>query len=378
MAKKVLHIMSGFGGGISSFIWNKAKSVKNNGIIFDVLTYDDCSKEFTNDINETGGQIYKMVNPKQEGWRPFWKTINKVMSENGPYDVVHCHISGYRAIPFFLSTKRNEIDRFIIHAHTAADETKSETRVEKVNRKLNNQMATQKVSCGIKATDYIFGEKASNSKTVVHIPNSIEPADYIKVINTINLKKEVVGEQEDPIVIGNVARFHTQKNHKFMIEVIEKLVEKKVEFIWLFIGEGSLQEEIKLQVKQKGLDRYTRFLGRRKDVNELYQIMDVFVLPSLYEGLPTVAIEAQAAGVPTILSDTITKEADLEMGLVTFLPINEAAEQWAYKIIQSKSTVIPSNEIRMRTIEEKNFSNDASANLYKKFVQGQIFHYEIK
>ncbi|MBM6615957.1 glycosyltransferase [Desemzia sp. RIT804] len=377
MQMRVLHIMSGFGGGISSFIWNKAKSMKKNEISFDVLTYDDCSIEFIRDIKATGGNVYKMVNPKKDGWVLFWKNIDKVMSEKGPYEIVHCHISGYRAMPFSLCAKKNGIKRFAIHAHTAADETKEESKTEKLNRKLNNQMATQKVSCGIKATKHIFGEKTVDSNEVVHIPNSIDPIEYTGESDVISLKNEIIGDNRTSIIIGNVARFHYQKNHKFMVDIIEKLASKNVDFIWLFIGEGSLQDEIKLQIREKGLEQYTRFLGRRNDVNKLYKLMDVFVLPSLYEGLPTVAVETQAAGVPTILSETITKEADLGLGLVSFLPIRHTAETWANEILKSNSIIVPSDEIRVNNIREKKFSNDASAELYQAFIERKISHYEI-
>lgn len=378
MQKKVLHIMSGFGGGISSFIWNKAKALMGSEISFDVLTYDDCSREFVEDINKTGGNVYKMVNPKKKGWPSFLKRVNEIMTEQGPYEMVHCHISGYRAVPFFLCAKKNSIKRFVIHAHTAADESRAETKTEKMNRKLNSQMSKQKVSCGIKATSYIFGEKAANSDKVVHIPNSIEPKEYMTDYDVSALKTEIIGKDSNPIIIGNVARFHYQKNHKFMIEIIEKMAEKRLDFVWLFIGDGDLQKEIKSQVEQKGLQQYTRFLGRRSDVNKLYQLMDVFVLPSLYEGLPTVAVETQAAGVPTILSDTITKEADLGMGLVSFLPITNTSDEWANAIFKSKSTIVPSDTMRMDTISDKKFSNKASADLYQAFIEGKISHYEIK
>lgn len=376
MSLRVLHIMSSFGGGISSFIWNKAKSMKNKEIAFDVLTYGECHRDFVKDIEATGGKVYKMVNPKKEGWLLFWRNINYVMAGKERYEMVHCHISGYRAIPFFLCAKQNSIKRFAIHAHTAADETKKETKMDKLNRKLNNKMATQKVSCGIKATSHIFGEKTAKSGEVFHIPNSIEPTEYTNDPDLGELKKTIIGNN-DSIIIGNVARFHNQKNHVFMIDVIDELVKKNIDFIWLFIGEGELQDEIKLRVEKKGLQKYTKFLGRRSDVNKLYKLMDVFVLPSLYEGLPTVAVETQAAGLPTILSETITKEADLGMGLVSFVPISHTAEQWAAKILESKSISIPSNEIRVSIIREKNFSNEASASLYQAFIEGKISHYEI-
>lgn len=378
MTIRVLHIMSGFGGGISSFIWNKVTAVNKEKVVFDIMTYDDCSIEFENDVAKMGGKIVKIPNPKKTGWKQFYNYVNEAMSKDEAYGMIHCHISGYRALPFRLLAMKNGIKRFVIHAHTSSNPLVPEKSIEKVNRKFNGLLATEKVSCGIKASNYVFGEKYVLEKKIMHIPNSIDETLYFNHDNNF-FRKEVLGDNfsENTIVIGHVGRFHEVKNHDFMIQIMLKLRELNIDFLWLFIGSGDLQEKVEKEIKKNDLQNNVRFLGRRNDVYKFYRIMDVFVLPSFFEGFPTVAVEAQAAGTPTILSESVTREADLSMGLVEFCPINKGTSAWIESILKAKTKEIPTSEERKNKIELKNFSNSSSAGLYEDFVFQKVKHYEI-
>lgn len=378
MATRVLHIMSGFGGGISSFIWNKVTAVNKEKIVFDILTYDECSVEFVKDVNKMGGRVINMPNPKKKGWKAFYEAVDDVMKKKNYYEMIHCHISGYRAVPFRMLAKKNGLNRFAIHAHTSSDPLVSETKLEKVNRKINASIATEKISCGIKASNYIFGSKYVQGKKIMHIPNSIDDNLYFHNVDD-TFKKAILGNKcfDDTIIIGHVGRFHQVKNHSFMIKIMLSLKEQGINFLWLFIGSGDLQSQVIKEVRRKGLQNNVQFMGRREDVHNFYQLMDVFVLPSFYEGFPTVAVEAQASGTPTILSDSISKEADLGMSLVEFCSINDNVDSWVENIIEAKSQKIPSTEQRKEIVKSKKFLNSSSAKLYEDFVLGKVKHYEI-
>lgn len=367
--------MSGFGGGISSFIKNKAEALKNTDIQFDVLTYDKVSKEFENAILLTGGRIYYMSNPKKSSYKKFIKDINTAMQQSRASTIVHSHIQGYRFLPFYLIAKKNKIKKIIVHAHTDLDLEQNKSLPSRINRFVNTHLPIEKASCGIKASRTIFGEKSINNKEIMHIPNSIEPSVFQKPVNIESKRKELVGsDASEQLIIGNIARFNKQKNHHFMISVADKIRERTLDFVILLVGTGELEMEIKEEVKKKNLENHIKFLGRRNDVSEILKAIDVFILPSLYEGLPTVSIEAQAAGAHTLLADTITKESDLELGLVEFLPLD--TEEWAYKLTTLVSKQVDEKEI-INTLIDKKFTNVKSADLYKKFLYGQINHYEI-
>lgn len=373
---KVLHIMSGFGGGISSFVKNKAVAMKGSEVIFDVLTYDNVNEPFEKAIKETGGTVHIMPNPKKVGFKNFYQKVNEVFKHQPSEVIVHCHIQGYRMLPFYLIAKLNSVKRVIVHAHTDADKIEKQRIENRINRLINRILSVERVSCGIKASLNIFGKTLVDRKEIMHVPNSIDSTEFLKSIDKKKKRVEVVGEtRQNAKIIGSIARFHRQKNHKFMVEIIEKLSEKEQDFLWLFIGEGELKDSIQKSIKEKGLERFVKFLGRRNDISELFQIMDIFVLPSLYEGLPTVAVEAQAAGAVTYLSDTITQESDLGMSLVQFLSIEDASI-WVQSIQQLDEKFVPVDE-REQYLKDRKFTNEASAELYRSFLNNEIYHYEI-
>lgn len=373
---KVLHIVSGFGGGIASFVQNKAESLAETDIVFDVLTFNEPPLNFIEAIQKMGGQIYIVSNPKDTGFKVFYHEVSDVLAKQPTDLYIHSHIQGYRALPFYLIAKRFGYETFGVHAHQSASPLIRSEAMKKLENTITNFMATQYLSCGKLASTFVFGKKVVEENKVMHIPNSIDPKDYFKEIDVQMKKQEVIGELDrDKLIIGHVGRFTIQKNHVFMLEVIEKLKRINPHFIWLFIGTGELQEEIIRLAEQKGLMKNIVFLGQRTDVSELYKLMDVFVLPSHNEGLPTVAVEAQAAGTQCLLSDTITDEVDLGMGLVEYLPITDAGE-WAHKIASTK-TVTVSPEKRLNILHDKKFTNAESAELYQMFLEKKISHYEI-
>lgn len=212
---------------------------------------------------------------------------------------------------------------------------------------------------------------------IVHLPNSINPEAFMGNKIAEDLKTQLSQEVNDEMMlIGHIGRFHPQKNHLGMISLIEQLSRKTPHFRWLFIGEGELLNEIRTEIDRRGLTKYVVFLGRRHDIPEILNLLDVFVLPSLYEGLPTVAVEAQAAGVPSLLANTITKEADLGMGLVQFLDLDDM-DSWVEAIMTVKQLETVPAEIRLEKLTEHKFTNAASAKLYKDFLEGKLPYYNI-
>lgn len=372
----VLHIMSGFGGGISSFILNKATYFQNKDIVFDVITFDEVSDGFMKTIQGTGGQVYRISNLKTQGTYTYYKEVNKIMKRVPKDTFIHCHIGGYRAIPFYIIARKNGLKRFGIHAHTTGLPEEINSLKNRAVRMINNTVANERISCGVEASKYLFGSKYVEKNEIMHIPNSIVPEQFI---NHLDIDKaDLLGEQnKDKFVIGHIGRFRSVKNHLFMLSIIEILKESSLDFLWLFAGDGNDYEKIKTEATDKGLNQYIQFLGRRDDIPQLLQVMDVFALPSKYEGFPTVAIESQTSDTKTLLSDTITKEVDLQLGLVEFLPTNKP-DMWAEFILKQQPHVKTAPEVRLNKLKEKKLTNKESAELYQAFVEQKITHYELK
>ncbi len=372
---RVLHIMSGFGGGISSFILNKAYYFKDSTTIFDVMTFDEVPQHFLTAIENTGGRVYRISNPKVAGFKTYYEEVNSIM-KNLPTDTfIHCHIRGYRALPFYLIAKKHKFKRFGIHAHTTGLPEEMNTLENKLVRGINNFVADEKISCGREASRYLFGEKSLRNKEIVHIPNSINAENFIQKYSVS--KESLLGSEiKDKYVIGHIGRFNAVKNHIFMLDVIEKLSETSLAFVWLFIGDGDDFDKIKKIAKDRELDPYIKFLGRRNDIPQLLQIMDLFVLPSKYEGFPTVAVESQASGTKTLLSDTITKDVDLQLNLIEFLTITKP-DSWVKSILSNITYDKVAPPVRLERLKKQKLTNKESAELYQAFLEQKITHYEL-
>ena len=178
----------------------------------------------------------------------------------------------------------------------------------------------------------MFDDRTFERGKVTIINNAID-LDKFKYSEKLRKeKRKELGIKDDTLVIGHIGRFVTQKNHTFLIDIFNELHKENKDSLLMLVGQGPLQYEIKEKVKSLGLENSVLFLGQRDDVNRLYQAMDVFCLPSLYEGLPVVGVEAQANGLLCILSDEMTKETKV-LNSTVFLSLNKTASEWANSIL---------------------------------------------
>lgn len=193
-------------------------------------------------------------------------------------------------------------------------------------RPLLNGVANVKLAPSMLAAEFTFGKGAARRD--VHIlHNGVD----LKVFRYDEEGRSRIREEfslEDKLVVGHVGRFHEQKNHRFLLEVFREIRKRRSDAVLLLVGVGKLEEDIRLWVKELGLEEAVVFAGQRFDVPQLLSAMDVFVFPSFHEGMPNTVIEAQATGLPCVIADTITPEADIT-GLVTYLPLEESSEHWA-------------------------------------------------
>ena len=191
-------------------------------------------------------------------------------------------------------------------------------------------MKCEKLACSSAASKFLYGEECKgNTKFLMVLHNAVDCEKYkfrLEKRESIRLELQI----EDKVVIGHVGRFERQKNHRFLIDSFEHFYNFRKDAVLLLIGSGSLLNEMKQYVHDKNLDESVLFLGSRMNVWDYYQAMDQFWLPSLYEGLPMSAVEAQASGLPCLIADTVTKETGI-LEKTMFLKLEEGAEQWARK-----------------------------------------------
>lgn len=380
---KILHIMSGFGGGISSFIRNKAEYMVNENIQFDVVTYDECSEDFKEAVHQTGGNIYTMINPKTDGWRAFRDSFTPVLKEN-TYDIIYCHLNGYRILPYYYYVRKYSETPFYVHSHSShypkSMQSKQKQLSIQMDQWINRKITDKIVGCGSLSIKHIFGETVKEEDMVV-IPNSVEVERFIKKPEQAEKLRQANRANfhlaDDELVIGHIGRLETIKNHELTVELAEQIKEQHLRMKILIIGEGNREVELKKLVEDKRLTDIITFTGRISPIEDFYPALDVMLLPSFAEGLPTVVVEAQASGTPVVMSATITEEVDLGFNMLETVALDAEPSKWVAAIEETQAVRIPEVAVREKAIKEKNFSNETSADLYREFLRGDISQYTI-
>lgn len=373
--------MSGYGGGISSFVRNLIKSTDYNDIHIDVASFTTYPDFFIEEVEAKQGNLYTLQRIRFTKLPQCISEFTRIL-EAKHYDAIHIHITDIPALYFSTIAKYCGIKRIIIHSHTTNNlDNHGIIKHFKyaLYRRITTFSGTEFCSCSKMASIFRFGKSMVMHNKVVHIPNSVDLEKFRHNLTEEEKRslKKSLNIPEDTLIIGHVGYFGKAKNHIYMLDIINEMKNRKINFKWLFIGIGEYFEDIQNIAKKRQLDSYISFLGRRNDINALFQIMDVSVLPSLFEGLPTVAIESQAAGTPVVMSSTITPEADMGLGIVKFCPLTINKSQWIDSIFEMSNIQKISAEQRITTIKNKYFTSIGAAKVYSLFIHHKIKSYNL-
>lgn len=324
-------------GGLENFIMNIYRKIDREKIQFDFLVTREEKGIFDQEIESLGGKIYNIPKMEIVGYVKYCKILYNFFKKHNEYKIVHCHRDALCAVYLNQARKAN-IPIRIAHSHNTniidKDGLKGYLRITIKNflKKFINKNATDFFACSKEAGQWLFGEYISEKELVI-IKNGIDVDKYKyneKIAFQIRRELEI---DEDTFLIGHVGRFDLQKNHKFLIEIINKIDKKISNYKVCLVGDGILKDEIVNLVKQYHLEEKILFLGIRSDVNKLMMSFDLFLFPSLFEGLGIVLIEAQATGLKCIVSDTIPLEADMNIGLLKRVCINNL-DEWSTEILR--------------------------------------------
>jgi len=357
---KVLHVFGVMNmGGAETMIMNIYRNIDKSKVQFDFLCMSDSKGDYEEEIKSMGGKIYKIKPPSQTGYIGHIKAIIDICKNKGPYEAIHIPTMFHSGI-VCLAAYIAKVPKRIVHSHSTSDAKKTLKRniYNFVCRCLINIFSSTKIACGEAAGKFLFGEKAVKKNKVKILKNGISVNDYSSVNSYKQdmLRKEF-GFEDDELIIGHVGRFSNVKNHAFFIELAKKMKEKRIKFKILLVGDGELKEKIEQQIYSNNLERYFLLTGKRNDIPLIMNIIDVFVMPSLYEGFPMVIIEALAANKKCVVSDTISKEVEIEKNSVSFLDINGEMELWVSEIIK-KSNESVNKEDRIKILKDNGFSID--------------------
>lgn len=311
--------------GVDTVVMEYYRHIDRKKVQFDFIMDGYNETPIDQEIKRLGGQVYK-VEPYEKNILKNVHQCEAIFRDNG-YKIVHSHLNTLSVFPLYAAW-RAKVPVRIAHNHsTAAQGEGKKTLLKYMLRPFAKLFATHYCACSVYAGRWLFGDSFYNSGKVHLIKNAIniDKFSYNKGIRN-RIRREL--HLEDKFVVGHVGRFVYQKNHTFLIDIFYEVKKRNPDAILMLIGSGQLEGDIKKKVRDLGLFDSVLFLGTRSDVADLTQAMDVFVLPSHYEGLPLVAIEAQAAGLRTIVSDSVTNEVKVT-NLVEFCSLTQSASEWA-------------------------------------------------
>lgn len=311
--------------GLETLIMNMYRNINREEVQFDFLVHYTESYFYDDEIEQLGGKIYRLSFRNDGNMIRYLRDLDRFFSEH-KYSIVHGHMAS-TACFYLRAAKKHNVPIRILHSHNTATEKTVKGFFKHQLLRYSTLFANQYFACGELAGKYLY---KNHEFTVIH--NAISLDVFKSDINDRKLLRSELG-LEDKFVIGHIGRFNTQKNHKFIINIFERFHAQMPQSHLVLVGEGELENDIKTMVKEKGLSDSVMFLGVRKDINGVYNMLDVFILPSLFEGLPVVGIECQAAGCRAMISDKVTKEIHLT-NLVEFLPIegDSAVDIWCEKL----------------------------------------------
>lgn len=327
-------------GGIQSFIMNVYRNIDRNKIQFDFLLHKRTNSFFEPEIERMGGKIY-YIPSRHDGIIKNKIALDSFFRQHSEYEVVHLHESSLSYIEPLRYAKKHGVNIRIMHSHnTHIPGSKIHYILHKLNSLNIDKYATHKVACGKLAGEWMFGKEKNNNFNIIYNGISIKNFQYDEHLREITRKQLRI---KDEIVIGHIGRFMTVKNHEFIIKIFYEILKCGVKSKLMLIGEGELFEHIKEMTMQLNIQESVLFLGVRSDVTNLLQAMDIMLMPSFFEGFPVTAIEAQANGLPVVLSNTITTEALIKDN-TKMLSLDKTPKAWAEIVLNSLSR-IPDNTI---------------------------------
>ena len=343
---KVCHVVCGLkSGGAESVIYNYCSAINSNRYEWYLLYQHKPSQKNIDEFKNIGFNLKRIPSKAKHPIKNYKETYKFL--KNNKIDVVHCHMTLMNFIPL-IAAKKLKIKVRICHSHNSDIRKKNivVTIIEKILKKLCIKNATHLIACGEDAGKYMFGNKEFQ---ILNNAMDLKKYEYSE-----NYRKEIRKRYkitDEIFVIGHIGRFTEQKNQIFIIELFKKIYEEDKKFVLFLIGDGEQRKCIIDKIKEYGLEKNIILPGIINNINQMYSAFDLFILPSLWEGLPVVSIEAQASGLQTILSDNIDEKAIIDKDKCTMLDLN--IEKWKRQILEDKNKKLNRN-INMELFINKN------------------------
>ncbi|MEI7918038.1 MAG: glycosyltransferase [Candidatus Saccharibacteria bacterium] len=325
----ILHIVGSMNrGGAETFLMNVLRNINKNKFKFVFLCYGDTKFDYENEIIDLGGKIIRTDDVKEVGILKHIKNIQQIIQDE-KIDIVHTHTCR-NSMFSLIAAKRCRVNTRIAHSHNTRT-SQGENLIKKMYfifaKYIINKYSTKYLACGEQAGKALFYPK--NTFTV--IDNGINLDDFYYNDGVRQDIRRKLNISNDTVVIGHVGRIDKNKNQNFVIDTFFEYLKLQPKSKLILVGDGILRSQIENKVRKLGIQKNVLFLGNRSDVNKLYNAFDIFIFPSIREGLPVTLVEAQTNGLTCLISDSIDESVELT-DCITFFSQNNNSQQWANQL----------------------------------------------
>lgn len=347
--------------GLETMLMNYYRNIDRNKVQFDFLTHRPDKGAYEDEIISMGGRVFHAPRLYPQNYVTYYKYMRQFFKEYAEYKIIHAHIDTMSAFPL-SAAKKNNIPIRISHSHTSKLDFDAKLPIKYLAKLAVPKVANIYCACGEKAGEFLFGKR---DYKLIYNAIDLETFEFDKVKRDV--KRTELGIKNE-FVIGHVGRYCYIKNQMFLLDIFVEVLKKKPDAKLLLIGKGEDEATLRKKVSELSLDGKVIFLLDRSDVRELYQVMDVFVMPSIFEGLPVVGVEAQANGLPCVVSDTISDEI-LLTDTIFMMSLKQSAEEWAEKVL---SVPKERNKSSIEQLKCKGYDVEIEANKLAKWYEKLI------
>lgn len=362
---RVLHVCGALAGGVGSVLMGYYRHIDRSAVQFDFLTHSEPDPDVRTEVESLGGTI-NVVTPKTRGFMKNIAETKGLINRRTPHQVVHVHTASPTSFIYLLIAWIAGKRVRVAHSHATSLETPPgswQFRLHCALRPLLRWTATDHFACSVAAGHWLFGD----DDEIRVIPNAIDTERFkfdLAARERVRLELGI----EDRLVVGHVGRFVDAKNHRFLVDVFAAFVRLEPQAVLLLVGDGPLENDVRRAVGNAGLEGKVHFLGNRLDVPELLSAMDLFILPSNFEGLPLVLVESQALGLPSLTSTEVTREIALS-DCVAFESLATAPGSWAERALGM--TVAPSERLMSDEIAKAGYDITSAARSLAEFYRSE-------
>lgn len=331
---RILCILSNMNlGGAETFLMKMFRAMDRDKVVFDFCINIEEKNAYEDEITALGGRVYR-IPLKTAHFVLFCKELYRLVKQNEYHYILRITSTAVGFIDVAVARRAGARFCAVRSSNSSDGDSKLALLLHKLCRALFLKQIDLCLAPSDKAAIYTFGENYYRSGKVHILKNALDLSVYRYDQGKRAAIRKQFGLKEDQLVIGHVGRFDTQKNHSFLIDIFERIHRNAPDSVLMLVGNGELEAAVQEKARKMGLEKAVIFCGEQKDVVTYYSAMDVFVFPSFFEGMPNTVIEAQATGLPCVISNTITQECNLT-DLVTFLSLSDSPDVWASKSIEN-------------------------------------------